>query len=168
MYKDIHIKKYDSLRELCNVNNLTREDIYGNLLEVNNRFWLITVDDIKLPITYCEYGIEPKIQYAQKSNVLVIGFEKKLMIFDIVSKQLIDEKVLQSVFYTFLFHEAEDCIVIVCELDVLVIDIHGNIIWDIGFHDIVTDYQIIDNKLIINSADGDITHYAIKDGTILV
>ena len=66
-----------------------------------------------------------------------------------------------------MYIELKNLIVVICELDVYVINVMGYIIWTLGFRDIITDFMIFEgNKLRIETNDGDITTFLIENGRL--
>ena len=164
---EIKIKSYKSLEDLLNIFNYNKEKIFGNICDNNNKFELVSDlnENSICGLIYYYVGIKPK--FISNGNKIFLGFNKELIYFDINFNERIASIKLNSLFYDLMYIELKNLIVVICELDVYVINVMGYIIWTLGFRDIITDFMIFEgNKLRIETNDGDITTFLIENGRL--
>lgn len=167
--KEYKIVSYNSLIELCKVNDIDKSIILGDVNGENNKFEVIMLADNSFvcAIVYYDYGIKPRILAQEDKSIWFIGFSKMLICFDYDIKKIFVQKELPSLFYEFIKVDSQNVVIAICELDVFVFKNDGEIIWNIGFRDIIIDFYIRDNKLFIKCNDEDETIFLIIDGTIV-
>lgn len=143
--------------------------IFGKIEESNNRYTLIVSQDNELcfGITYYFLGLNPQIEFMLQSNIVFLGFNENIVTIDYVNKQIISEFKLFSLFYEFISISSLNIIISICELDVCVFNGVGEILWKIGFKDIIEDFKIIESdKLYIKCMDGYEIIFSVQDGTV--
>lgn len=162
---DIHIKKIDSLDEL--ESQVDKEQL---ILcdDMQNSFFIINYDNVrKLGVAYYDYGVAPDFQYSGDNSQLYLGFGKNFLCIDTYEDKILVNDNLQSVFYELCYDSNKYYICVICELDVYCY-CAGKQIWEMGFRDIIVDYNIIDNaKISILCEDGVEYIFFLKDGKIV-
>lgn len=162
---DIHIKKIDSLGEL--ESQIDKEQL---ILcdDMQNSFFIINYDNVrKLGVAYYDYGVAPDFQYSGDDSLLYSGFGKNFLCIDIYEDKILVNDNLPSVFYELCYDSNKYYICVICELDVYCY-CAGKQIWEMGFRDIIVDYNIIDDaKISILCEDGVEYIFFLKDGKIV-
>lgn len=143
-YKIVKQDSINSLKEYISDENFL---IIGDKDEKNRYEIITTLNDIVIcALLYCFHGIEPQILDFY-NNKMFIGINENFYCIDKNSKDLIFRIEFSSIFYEFSLIRDNKFIVIICELEIYIIDLNGNTIFKSGFGDIifyssVTDYYI--------------------------
>lgn len=167
MNNEFEIRNYDSKEDLIEQAQ-NRFLVYGNL-DNANRFERINIhkSGFQCGIVYNYSGIKPEIVLV-KNKIVFIGFDKSILCIDLETKQLISENIKGSLFYEFINIPIKFLIVVIFELDLLVMNYDGDIIWSIGFRDIIEDFNVEHNDLInIKCSDEEKFKFDLLTGTYI-
>lgn len=155
-YKIIKLDSINLFREyVLNKNILIIDDKdEKNIYEI-----ITTLDDVAIcALLYCFHGIKPQILDFNK-NKMLIGINENIYCIDKNLKTSIFHVELNSIFYEFSLIRDNKFIVIICELEVYVIDLNGNIIFKSRFSDIILNFSITDYFITIETEiDGVLTY----------
>ncbi|MCL1924403.1 MAG: hypothetical protein FWF50_02340 [Defluviitaleaceae bacterium] len=146
MIKTTLINSYKELKELSILNGFK---IYGNNVNPTNRFEIIEDFDFKLGVAYYHHGINSSIVKLKTKNIIFLGFEQSLIEIDFKQHLEMHSKNLNSIFYEFI--ETDTKLLAICELDIIAFDFDGKIVWETSFMDIVENYEINKNVIIVYS-----------------
>jgi len=164
-YNDLVITDYATMEEL--INEASNEfTIYGTLDQYANKFKCIHLleSGFKCGLVYSYSGLKPEVIKINGSKIL-IGFDKALLLIDQLKKILLEERKLSSLFYEFINVGRNNLIVVICELDLVVLDFDGEILWSIGFKDIIEDFYVENSEFLnITCSDGQDYKFDINNG----
>lgn len=160
------IEKYATLEELINVakDNFI---IYGDLEDGVNTFesYRILKGGFRCGISYYYTGLQPEVFISDNYNRIFIGFDKFILCIDLDKKELKNKIKMGSLFYEFINIGSSSLIVVICELELIVVDYNGNIKWSIDFKDIIEDFSIEKNGFInIKCSDEQEFKFNIQNG----
>lgn len=136
--------------------------------DIQNTFMTIEYDDAhKIGIAYYDYGITPAYMYSQDFAYLYLGFGKKIICIDLNESTVIESDNLPSIFYEFIGNSKKNYVCVICELDLYCFH-EDKILWKIGFKDVVSDYEIVDDsKISIECDDGMEYLFSLKNGKLI-
>lgn len=92
-------------------------------------------------------GLKPEVLIINNKEVF-IGFDKTIICIDQETKQLISENKVGSLFYEFIHIATKSLVVVIFELDLMVMNYKGDIIWSIGFRDIIEVFDVEQNEIV--------------------
>ena len=164
----IMIKSLETLENLMQKFDNKNDKIFGNFTGVNNRYE--AVEDYNgnflFGLIYYYTGIKPK--FIIENNEIFLGFDKEIICFSCEKKEVYRVIKLSSLFYDLFNIKGKKLILIICELDIYVINNGGLIVWEMGFKDLIVDFEILKNeKLKIITFDGDETIFLLENGKVL-
>lgn len=161
----IKIDKIDSAREL---ESIIPKDNIITLDELQNTYCKISInEDFIIGVKYCSYGINIDYMFVNDESLLFIGIGMHLLCIDLENKEVLFTKKLQSVFYEIIANSNRDYLCIVCELNIYCYTMEKEA-WEIGFRDILTDFNIIEDDIIsVFCENGEKFKIAIRNGKIL-
>lgn len=160
----VKIEKMESAREL---ENLIQDKQLIKFDETNNTYCYILINnEYTIGIEYCNHGIDIAYQIDYKRNNVYFGIGLHLLCLDVVKGEIVFCKDLKSVFFEIITDADKNYFAIMCELDLYVYK--NNIqIWEIGFRDVVTGYELVDDKYLkVLSDDSEVT-FSLKDGSVI-
>lgn len=160
-YTIVRVESIDELRE-----NIEEKNIYFSD-NIYNRFDEIYLNGEKIcGLVYYDYGISVKYYIDVINSRGFIGFGKKIICIDSKGKLYFEEE-LDSIFYELQPVSFGQFLIVICELDVYCFNCE-RLIWKIGFKDIVSDFNIIDNDTIeIISNEKDSFIFKVSNGVLL-
>ena len=161
----IQKKTYMNSKELQNSAISNRFTIYGDLSEYNNRFESISIleQNYICGLAYYNYGIDSQMLLLNDSSTLLLGFDKRVIGIDCITKNEIFHKESISLFYEFI--KTEHCILLIFELDVFAVSFDCQLIWFNNFRDTIENYTVLEgNKISINCSNGDELVLSLKNG----
>jgi len=175
MIQNFNILEIDSLSEMQE--NLKRMTTNGQLTYIigdNSQgvrgYYIVEFPDINLSIGICtallKFRDECIIQDANGNIIIGIdGYLTWCQQGQHYTPQILDTNL--CCFYTFLKF-GNSHIIAVFEIGAIKIDFSGNVIWKIGFNDIVMDYKIVNDHIIsITCMDQDDCFYDLNTGVLL-
>ena len=134
-----------------NLKEITREEFdlnRKNKLSINfsdspTLYYNVCLTKFCFSIAYSSDLLKPKTLFIK--NKLFIGIDLKIAIIDLISEKLDREIKLSSYFYD--FKETENYIIIICELEIIIIDRIGfKEFKRKSFEDLIDDYNISNNQ----------------------
>lgn len=160
----VKIKESEGLEDLKHLLNGKRLFIDD---DIQNKFNYIKVNGrIECGIAYYGYGIKPSVSIENEQS-LWIGFGRRSIVIDPYNDNIILDKGLPSIFYEILSDAKQEYICVICELDLYCFH-HHQILWQIGFRDIICGSEIIDDdKIEITCYDGEDYLYELNTGRIM-
>ena len=161
----IKIDKIDSAGELESV--ISRDNII-TLDKIQNTYCKINIyEEFAIGVKYCSHGIDIDYLLVKDESLLFIGIGMHLLCIDVKNNKILFTKELQSVFYGIMADSDGDYLCIVCELNIYCYTMEKEA-WEIGFRDILTDFNIVDDDIVyISCEDGEEYRISIRDGKIL-
>lgn len=161
----IKIDKIDSAGEL---ESLVQGKQIFKLDETSNAYYYITIEkDYILGVECNNYGTDIECKFADNNQYIYIGVGMYLLCLDIKQRSACFCKELGSVFFEILTDSFGCYYVVICELDLYVYK-NNNQVWEIGFRDIIVDYELMNDKYIrVVSNEGEETTFSINDGSII-
>ena len=157
----VEIKESEDLESLKHILNSKRLFIDD---EIQNKYNYIEINGkIECGMAYYEYGIKPSVSI-ENVRILWIGFGKKIVAIDLYNGNIILEKELSSIFYELLLDTDQNYLCVICELNLYCFH-HHQILWEIGFRDIICGFKIINNnKIEIVCNDGEEYLFELNTG----
>jgi len=166
LYEVVSFDSYNSLHE---AGEKEKFNVFGIADECNNKYEAIALPNgcFVCGFMYYDHGMKPQIIFQNDNPLLLLGFDKRVIYLNYLTKQTLVEKECLSLFYEFIEVRSCNLIIAVSELDVCAVDYNGKIIWSAGFRDVVEDYhRLHDDKLFVKCADGSELVLSIVDGSL--
>lgn len=152
--------------KLDSVESLQNYILDNKVLEIGdedekNRYEIITTsyDEVICIISYYFLGIEPQIM--DFNDKLYIGTNERFYCINKKTKNINYETPLRSVFYEFRLIRESSFIVIFAELEMRILDLSGQILFQTNFTDIVCDFDVNDSFITIETEEDGILIYEI-------
>jgi hypothetical protein len=168
--KNKHIKRisFESYRQLFCFSQEHDFEIIGNKNEGNN-FDVIKMDneEFLFGIIYYYYGIAPQMLFVDNYNYLLVGWETKILLFEIKSKTKILIKEFAAPFFEFISVKKHKLVLAILELDVCAINSSGKLIWSNNVSDIIIDFKLSHNdNIYIKCMDDNEFLFSVSDGSL--
>lgn len=162
----VKIEEIESAEELENIIQQNQLEI---LDESCNAYCYVTMgNDYIIGIEYRNHGIDIEYKLTDNNQYIYLGIGMHLLYLNINKREIAFCEKLGSAFLDLLKYVFNCYYIIICELDLYVYK-DNNQLWEIGFRDIVADYELVDNKYIrILSDDGEEMVFSIKDGNVVL
>ena len=159
-------ESYESAMEL--ETNLDKNSfLISEHISESNKFIEYSNDFVNIGFIYYNVGLEPQIELLAQSNKIFLGVNKIYACLDYVSKSLLFKEELPSLLYEILVDSDAQYIIYICELDIFVYKNDGSFLWKMGFRDIIEDYYLDGDELIvIEYNDGDKISFSLESGKI--
>lgn len=159
-------ESYESAMEL--ETNLDKNSfLISEQISESNKFIEYSNDFVNIGFIYYNVGLEPQIELLAQSNKIFLGVNKIYACLDYVSKSLLFKEELPSLLYEILVDSDAQYIIYICELDIFVYKNDGSFLWKMGFRDIIEDYYLDGDELIvIEYNDGDKISFSLESGKI--
>lgn len=158
------MEEIDSVGELKNI--LSKENII-EFDEVQNTCYKISIGDkFVMGVAYCSHGIRIDYKMSNDGSLLFMGIGIHLLCIDVANEKILFSKKLQSVFYEIIADSKHNFLCIVCELDIYCYGM-GVEVWKLGFRDVITDFNIIDDETIYVLCADEEYNISIYDGKVL-
>ncbi|PTO39291.1 hypothetical protein C6P52_05795 [Enterococcus mundtii] len=153
------IELKDSLRK--------RSFLLGEDIAESNQFIKFSNNLIDVGFIYDDLGLEPQMNISTRSNKVFLGINSLSACLDSANMSVSFEKKLPSLLYEIMIDPSSKYIMFICELDILVYESSGSLLWHMGFRNIVEDYYLKrDDSIVIECGDGDITIFSLESGKI--
>lgn len=129
----------------------------------DNCYYMIQVNNIKIGISYYDLGVRPAIKVIY--NTIFIGFGNSILIYDYVEEKLIYHDIDPlHIVYEVKFIEDLNYVLFICELKLLCFDLQGVLVWENGFYDLIKDWKIQKNNIILYFNNNKEFEVSIKSG----
>lgn len=170
----IEVSRWDSREQM--VRYLRTDCAAGNILlgedaELAVEFYTATLylgsKETRFGIGICSegYGLTPQMLLLLESDMLMFGFNREVVAFSIVDMKVQFTVDLVAPFYRFLTIPGRSVILVLYEIGVIALSCDGRYLWQYD-KDIITDYRIADDQLIIEMMDSPTVAIDLSTGTI--
>jgi hypothetical protein len=117
-----------------------------------------------IPLAYYKYGMDPQISAISETSTSLISFDQTLVAVNLVDGEVVFSVDFFTPIYEFKTINSLALIVVVCEMNVYVLNNSGLEIWTEGYSEIITDYNIDNENIFIETEDGWSIKYSIING----
>ena len=131
-----------------------------------NQYKLIQIGSFTTGLIDHSFGVPIQIDSTGDSSGILIGHESQLDCISASSAKVLWTLKFDSVFFQFKTLKEKSWIVVIEEAGVLVLDYNGNKIWSYPT-DVITDYQITDSDVTVNTMDEKEIKISIATGKLL-
>lgn len=157
MDKIIKLEEYEDFKMFDPVLTLN-EDI-----SFDNRFCVLNTSMGNIAFSYYELGIAPS--FIIQNNILFINFGKSCYVIDLIqNKVLYQSNNLVSIIFEIIQCNSKSCVVFIGEFSLLCFSVEGNLIWKNTYKNIIFDWEITNEGLLISFENGDKTLILFENG----
>lgn len=112
------------------------------------------------------HGLKPHLMTNHAENIIFLGFNQEVVVFDCVEKKVLQRLETDSLFYSFVNLTEFKSILIVHELGIIMTTMRGEKVWDFTC-DIISGIGVEGSFIKLTLQDGDAICVSLKDGELV-
>lgn len=141
--------------------------LFSEEISESNKFIKFSNNLVDIGFIYYDVGLEPQIKLLTLSNNIFVGINSIYACLDYTTKTVLFEEKLPSLLYEIMIDSDSKYIVFICELDVLVYENGGSLLWSMGFRNVIEDYYLEGKEsIVIECDDGDKITFSLESGRV--
>jgi len=134
--------------------------------EFDNRYYIVEIGDSRIGFSFYNLGIPPSI--VLRGHIFFIGFGMSILIYNLINNDTVFKSTnMGGAIYEVLYNEEGNQIIYICELEVLGFMADGNLLWECGLRDVISDYKLEQKNLILKLYDETNIAISLENGKVL-
>jgi hypothetical protein len=112
------------------------------------------------------HGLIPQMLLLVEEEKLVFGFSFEIAVFSLANRSIEFRAELPAAFCSFVHLPSKSLILVIHEIGVMALSHSNQCLWQYE-QDIITDYQLINNKIIISFMDSPTVAIDLRTGAVI-